>query len=438
MLLLKNFDILTDFASNSSLKNSSLLVKDGRIAEIRGEDDGFREEVSNADVIDGNGKLLMPGLVDTHSHLGMTIFRGFAEDLPLREWLEDWIWPAEELLTEEEVYWGAKLGIAELIRSGVTCFADMYFFMDAVARGAKEAGIKANLSYGLIAEKPDEEGKEELNQGLQLIEDWHGKAESRIEVGLSPHAPYTCGDEVWKEIIKEANERDVLIHTHVAETKKEVEESLDQYGITPVKRLKDLGVLDRSVLAAHCVHLDEEDKRIIEDKEVHPAYCPSSNMKLSSGIAPTEELAGLGVTGGLGTDGPSSNNDLDMFEEMRLIGFQQKFSTDDPTSMPAPEILSLATGQGAQAVGRENTGKIEEGYKADLIALNKDKPHWKPNYDVRSNLVYSAKSTDVEFVMADGNVLMKDRELKTLDEEEITSRVEEISSKYEQERKDLN
>lgn len=439
MLILKNFDILTDFTSNPSLKNSSLLVEDGRIAEIQEGENGFQEEVSSAEkVIEGDGKLLMPGLVNSHTHLGMTIFRGFAEDLPLRKWLEDWIWPAEDLLTEEEVYWGAKLGMAELIRSGVTSFADMYFFMDAVARGVEEAGLRANLSYGLIAEKLDEEGKKEVQKGLQLIDDWHGKAGGRIKVGLSPHAPYTCGDEVWKKILKEAEKRKVLIHTHIAETKKDVEESLEKYGLTPVKRLNRMGVLDQSVLVAHCVHLDEKEMEIIAEKQIYPAFCPSSNMKLSSGIAPTEALANMGVTEGLGTDGPSSNNDLDMFEEMRLIGFKQKFSTNDPTSMPAPEILKLATENGARATGMENTGRIEIGKKADLIAIDRKKPHWKPTYDVCSNLIYSAKSTDVELVMVDGNLLMEEGELKTLDEDRIIDRMEKIASKYAEVRKDLN
>ncbi len=409
--------------------NSSLLVQDGKIKSILEEVD--QEAIRSADkVIEGEGRLLIPGFVNTHAHLGMTIFRGYADDIALNEWLQDWIWPAEEELTPEEVYWASSLAILESIRSGVTTVSDMYFNMDRTAEAIEDSGIRGLISYGIIAEELDESGRQEIGTAVDLVENWDGAAEGRLNVALSPHAPYTCSSEVLRELSRLSDEMDVPIHTHVSETEGEVEESYEEFGLSPVQRLEELGVLDNEVLAAHCVHLGREDMEILKEKDVVVAHNPTSNMKLASGAAPTEELKQYGVKVTLGTDGPGTNNDLDMFEEMRQASFLAKLEADDPTALSAEETFKSATASEVEELGFSGLGRIEEGAKADLVGLERDQPYWTPEYDTVSNLVYSAKSREVDFVMADGKLVMEDGNVKTMDEEKILEKVREIGEKY--------
>lgn len=426
-ILLKKFDILSP-EERSPAVNSSLLVQDGKIKSI------FREggeSGSTADkVVDGQGRLLIPGFVNTHAHLGMTIFRGYADDIALSEWLHDWIWPAEEELTPEEVYWASSLATLESIRSGVTTVADMYFNMDRTAEAIEDAGIRGLISYGIIAEELDESGKREIEKAVELAENWDGAADGRLKVALSPHAPYTCSSAVLKELSRISGEKEVPIHTHLSETKGEVEESYEEFGLSPVQRLEELGVLDNEVLAAHCVHLDREDMEILKEKNVVVAHNPTSNMKLASGAAPIEELRRGGVKVTLGTDGPGTNNDLDMLEEMRQASFLAKLAANDPTALSADATLKIATASEVEQLGFSDLGKIKEGAKADLVGLKRDQPYWTPEYDTVSNLVYSAKSREVDFVMADGKLVMEDGEVNTLDEEKIVEKVRKIGEKY--------
>jgi len=425
---LKNFDILTS-ASSPLIKNGSVLVRDGIIEKVISE---FHEEdsVSPDRTIEGNGRLLLPGFVNAHSHLGMTIFRGYADDMELDTWLNDWIWPAEENLTPEEVYWGSLLGIIEAVHSGTTAIADMYFFMDQTAKAIEEIGIRGLISYGLIAQELNQKGKEELQSGLDLAEEWDGEANGRIRVALSPHAPYTCGDEVLKEVSKHASREGIPIHTHISETKKEVEDSYDEHGVSPVERLEDLGVLGNEVLAAHCVHLSEEDVATLERNDVVVVHNPSSNMKLASGAAPVKELRDSGVKVTLGTDGPGTNNDLDAFGEMRAATFLAKLKSNDPTALSANDTLAMATGKGVDKFGLAKTGEIREGNRADMIGLNRKAIHWTPEYDTVSNLVYSGKSSDVDMMMVDGKMVMEEGSINSIDEEEVIGKVREIGEKY--------
>lgn len=427
-ILLKNFDILSP-EERSPAVNSSLLVQDGKIKSIFRE--GEVESGSTADkVVEGEGRLLIPGFANTHAHLGMTIFRGYADDIALSEWLQDWIWPAEEELTPEEVYWASSLALLESIRSGVTTVSDMYFNMDQTARAIEDAGVRGLISYGIIAEELDESGKQEIEKAVELAENWDGAANGRLKVALSPHAPYTCSNPVLKELSRISGEKEVPIHTHVSETKGEVEESQEEFGLTPVERLAELGVLDNQVLAAHCVHLNQEDMEILKQNDVVVAHNPTSNMKIASGAAPIEELRQSGVKVTLGTDGPGTNNDLDMFEEMRQASFLAKLEANDPTALSADATLKAATASEVEQLGFSGLGRIEEGAKADLVGLKRDQPYWAPEYDTVSNLVYSAKSREVDFVMADGNPVMEDGDINTLDEERILKKVKEIGKKY--------
>lgn len=432
---LENFDILTSTRS-SLIEGGSVLVRDGRIEKVIPESSG--DDSFSADrTIEGDGRLLLPGFVNAHSHLGMTIFRGYADDIELDRWLNEWIWPAEENLTPEEVYWGSLLAIIEAIHSGTTAIADMYFYMDQTARAIEKTGIRGLISYGLIAKELDQEGREELQAGLELADEWDGKANGRIRVALSPHAPYTCGDDVLKEVSKMAEEEEIPIHTHVSETKKEVDDSLEEFGISPVERLENLGVLDNEVLAAHCVHLINKDIDILGEKNVVVAHNPSSNMKLSSGAAPVKELQESGVNVMLGTDGPGTNNDLDAFGEMKVAAFLAKLTSNDPTALSAGDTLKMATANGVDQFGLAETGEITEGNKADLIGVDREAIHWTPEYDTFSNLVYSGKSSDVDMMMVNGNMVMEEGNITGIDEENVMKKVRQIGKKYSQIRKEL-
>ncbi len=381
-------------------------------------------------VVPGEGKLLVPGFVNAHTHLPMTLFRGLAEGLPLQEWLEQKIWPAERKLTGEIVYWFSLLGLAEMIRTGTTAFADMYFFMEEVSRAVEEAGLRALLSYGVIAPTPDRI-EPELKRAESFVREWHGAAEGRIRCAISPHAPYTCGPEVWKEAVRLAKEFKIPVHTHISETKREVEEHRERHGRSPVQWLEELGVFAVPVLAAHCVWVDEKDIDILAAHNVSVAHCPSSNLKLASGIAPAWAMLQGGVNVAIGTDGAASNNALDMIWETRLAALLAKVRAEDPQAMPPPEALRSATQRGAQALGwGRDLGVIEEGYLADCVLLDLGAPHFAPGHDPLADLVYTACGADVEMVMVGGEILMEGRELLTLDEEKVLARCRELARKF--------
>lgn len=433
-ILLKDFALLS--TPDGPAEESSLVIEDARITRI-----GKAEEIARGHfdgVIEGRGKLAMPGLVNAHTHLAMVLFRGFADDLPLRKWLEEAIWPAERHLEPQEVYWASLLGIAELLRSGVTAFADMYFYMDEVAKAVEESGIRAQLSYGMIAPDDRERAERELEKGLELVERWHGKANGRITVALAPHAPYTCGEELWRRAVEEATARGIRIHTHLSETTQEVADSLSRYGKSPVEYLADLGAFAAPVLAAHCVHLSERDIELLAEHDVQVVHNPSSNMKIGSGTAPVQKLLDAGVNVALGTDGAGTNNNLDMWEELRLAALLAKVG-GDPTALPASQALKLATLNGAHALGldSEGVGPLREGMAADLVILNLEGPHLTPEYNLISNLAYSLNSADVETVIVAGEVLMENREIKSFDEAEAKAKIREMSEKYKELRRNI-
>lgn len=381
-------------------------------------------------IIEGEGKLLIPGLVNAHTHLAMTLFRGLAQDRPLMDWLEKEVWPREKKLTGEIVHWFSLLGLVEMVRSGTTAFADMYFFMEEVAEAVEKAGVRAVLSYGIIAPTP-ERLEPELKKAENFAREWDGKAEGRIRAALSPHAPYTCGPEVWKKAVALCRELRIPIHTHLAETAEEVARWQKEKGRSPVEWLEELGVFGVPTLAAHCVHLSEKDMEILAAHGVSAVHCPTSNLKLACGIAPVVEMLKSGVNVCLGTDGAGSAGDLNMVEEMRLSALLAKVKSGDPQALPAPEALSLATWRGAAALGwGKELGTIEPGRRADGVMIRLDQAHLVPDYDLLANLVYAAQGADVDTVFVDGRFLLLEGELQTLDEEKIIGRCRELAAKF--------
>lgn len=367
------------------------------------------------DTIDCREKLITPGLVNAHTHAAMTLFRSYADDMALMDWLQKKIWPAEANLTAEDVYWGSQLAIAEMLASGTTAFADMYFFMDQVAQACVETGMRASLSRGLIA--VDGPGQEErFAENEQLFKDFHGAADGRITVMLGPHAPYTCPPRCMEKVVAIAHRIGAEIHVHLSETKDEVEKCQRIYGKSPVALLDDLGVFDCGTLAAHCVWVSEQDIRILAEKKVRVVHNPSSNLKLASGAAPVSAMLEAGVTVALGTDGATSNNKLDMLEEIRLASFLQKLDRMDPTALPSRQVLQMAHQGGAAAIGQGDVlGRIESGYKADLTIYKTTAPHWCPQHDLASILTYAAASADVSHTLVDGRVLYRNGEFTTID-----------------------
>lgn len=392
-------------------------LEDGKILFI-----GSAPRVWQADqIIDCRQKLTVPGFVNSHTHAAMTLLRSYADDMALMDWLQQKVWPAEANLTGDDVYWGTQLAIAEMLASGTTAFADMYFFMDRVAQACAETGIRASLSRGLIAAEAEAENQR-LQENEQLFIDYHGAENGRITVMLGPHAPYTCPPDCMKKVVALSEKIGAEIHVHLAETQWEVEQSHKKYGKSPVALLAELGVFDRGTLAAHCVWLTSEDIEILADKKVRVAHNPSSNMKLASGAAPVTAMLEAGIIVGLGTDGATSNNNLDMLEEVRLASFLQKLNRMDPTVLPARQVLNLASQGGAAALGQAGTlGRIQVGYKADLAIFDITAPHWHPRHDLTSMLAYAANSADVCYTLVDGRVLYAKGEFRTLDIERVKS-----------------
>lgn len=390
------------------------------------------EEVSGAfdRVIEGEGLLLMPGYVNAHTHLAMTLFRGLADDLPLDRWLGERIWPAEQKLIPKDVYWGARLGLAEMIRSGTTAFADMYFHMEEVARAVEEVGVRALLSYGIIA--PTKERMEpEQRRAEEFAREWDGRSDGRIHTALSPHAPYTCGPEVWQWAATLARELKIPIHTHLAETKEEVEQFQAEHGRPIVETLEELGVFSVPVIAAHCIHLTEKDMEILAAHGATAVHCPTSNLKLGCGIAPVWEMLRAGVNVALGTDGAGSAGDLDMVEETRLGALLAKVRVGDAGAFPAQEALSCATWRGAVALGLgKEVGTIAVGRRADGVLMALGRPHMCPGHNPLADVVYSAHGADVVSVFVDGRLLLHGGELLTLDEEEAMAKCRERAPRF--------
>ncbi len=426
-ILIKDCDwIITEDSRRSVLRDKSVYIDDGLIVEI-----GDRIGCEADYVIDGSKKLMMPGLINAHTHLAMTLFRGYADDMPVKEWLERKIWPLEAWLDERDVFAGSMLGCLEMIETGTTCFLDMYFFNKATAEAVERSGLRAILSYAILdAFDPEAKGAPDISKKLASFRRAPGSG--RVEYAIGPHAPYSCSDETLLKCKERALEEDALIHTHIAEAEWERRLFEERYGKSVIAHLEEIGFLCENLVAAHCVWLDEADISLMSKSGAKAALCPVSNMKLAvGGIAPATEMLRRGLAISLGTDGAASNNSLDMFGTMKICALAHKFAEHDPTVLPANAVLDLATIGGATALRKEGEiGSIEVGKRADLILLDLRAPNLRPIHGkdtVVSDVVYSASGFNVDTTIVDGRPLMLNRELLTLDREEVLGAAEEAA-----------
>ena len=413
-LLIRQATLVTVNADDEVLEQADLAISDDQIVGVGSAPAGFVPDR----VLEGDDRIVLPGLINTHTHLSMTLMRNYADDLAFWPWLLERIKPLEDHLLPEDVRVGARLGIAELIRGGTTCFHDMYFHLDQVADEVANAGVRARLCGALF----DNSGRGEalLRAAVELHEHWDGKAGRRVTVGLAPHSAYLCSPDYLREILAEAKRLHCGLHIHVAETEREVAESRERLGLTPVQQLAELGCFGVPTVAAHGIYVDAADCRLLREGGVSVAHNPGSNLKLANGIAPVQMLLEQGVNVSLGTDGAASNNNLNLFEEMHLAALLQKWLRRDAEALPARQVLRMATIRGAEALGLDSQiGSLEVGKQADLIIVDAARPHLAPRHDPVALLVYSAQAADVCTVLVDGQVLMEDRVLLTLDEDSL-------------------
>lgn len=431
--LLLTGEILLPMNGRGPIEKGSVAIKGGSILAVGSRADllkGFNplKELNLA------GHLIMPGLINTHTHAAMSLFRGLADDLPLMEWLNNYIFPAEKHIDAELVNLGTKLACLEMIRSGTTTFKDMYLFEEAVAQAASDMGIRAvagevlydfpSPNYGPIGAG--------FEYTLRMIERW--KTHPLINAAVEPHSPYLCSPDLLKRANEIALNTDSMLILHVSETKDEVKTIKERFGTTPIRHLERLGVLGPHVLAVHCVWLDDEEIRILAKHQVKVAHCPESNMKLAAGIAPIPHMLDAGVCVGLGTDGCASNNNLDLFQEMDSAAKLHKVHTFDPTVMNARTVLEMATVKGACALGLgDKTGSLEPGKKADIIAIDIDQPHLLPLYNIPSQLVYAALGADVDTVIINGKVLLYNRQFTQCDPQGIIDEANKWAKKIKKE-----
>lgn len=425
-VLVKNAMILT-MGMKNVIENGYVYIEDNIIKEVNeGE---YTGDLNGVYVINAKGGILMPGFVNAHTHIPMTLLRGHGDGLPLMKWLKEKIWPFENKLTQEDVEIGTYLGLIEMIRSGTTSFIDMYFHEINIADVVERVKVRGFLAHTIIGEKNDEQFK--------YVEDMYNKFKDSdyVKVLIGPHSPYTLEKEVLKQVGEYARYRKMPIHIHLSETLDEIEIIKEKYNMTPIELCDSLGLFDKTkTIAAHCVHLYENDYEILKIKDITAAHNPQSNMKLASGIAPITKMIDYKINVALGTDGTSSNNNLDMFDEMRSASLLQKLNNMDATALSSFNTIKMATINGYIGLGVDNEiGKIEENYKADMIIVDTNKAHLIPIHDVYSNIVFSANGNDVKTVIVDGNIIMENYELKTIDEEyylfEAKRRVKDILSR---------
>ena len=416
--LLKGGDILAwENDAFVCLKHGYLGV-DGDVIDYLGAEppQGAYDEVK-----DLTGKLLLPGLVNGHTHTGMSLLRGLGSDLPLKQWLFDTVFPVEDRLTDEDLRIGMELSLLEMIASGTTAFTDMYMAPGYTAKSVLASGMKANLCRPMQSFDPDEEPMtcRRMKEMLALHDEWNGAGNGRIKVDFAVHAEYTCTERMVRAAAEEARKRGAGMHIHLSETAAEQEACLAKYGMTPARWFDKLGAFDVRAYAAHGVWLTAEDRALLKERGVTVVHCPESNLKLGSGVADVPAMAAEGLNVALGTDGAASNNNLNIFEEMHLCALLHKGVQHDPTVLPQSEVLKMATLNGSRLQGRTDTGVLEAGRKADIIAVDMDRPHLTPCIDPLSNLLYAAQAADVVMTMVDGQILYENGDFLTLDRDRI-------------------
>jgi len=407
---------------DATVEDADVLVDrdEGTILDIGADLDADADET-----LDAEGCLVTPGLVNAHCHVAMTLLRGYADDKPLDAWLREDIWPAEGALTPEDVRAGAELGLVEMIKSGTTGFADMYFHVPEIAAAVEEAGLRARLGHGVVTlGKDDADARADIDESLDVAREFDGAADGRIRTAAMPHSLTTVAEEYLREFVADAHDEDIPVHYHANETTDEVDPIVDERGERPLSYATDLGMLTADDFLAHGVHVDDAEIDLLADAGTGVVHCPASNMKLASGMAPVQKLLDAGVTVGLGTDGAASNNDLDMFDEMRDAAMLGKLAAEDASAVAAPDVIRMATAGSAAAVDLPG-GALEVGGAADLAVVDLDAPHLTPPNDLVSHLAYAARGSDVRHTVCDGRVLMRDREVLTLDEDAVMARARE-------------
>ncbi|MBN2304068.1 MAG: amidohydrolase [Anaerolineae bacterium] len=420
---IKQADVVTLDANGTILRGVDILIENKRIKHI-----GTVPENTQAnEVIDAAGYVALPGFFNAHCHSPMTFERGWAEDLPFPRWLNEKIWVAESALTPDDVYWGAALAACEMIRCGTVGYNDHYFYMDQVAEVVEASGLKAMLAWCTFGIGDDKEIGPGADKQLAFSWEWNNSANGRIHTSLGPHSPYVCPPDFLKRVIVLAGQHDLPIHLHVAESQQQVDNSRERYGQTPVEHLNTLGLFDHHTIAAHCLALTENDRAILADKGVYIPRTPITYMKLAMPVrTPVTVLHESGITRvALGSDGPASNADMDMLAVIRQQVLLEKYSQENPEALPGDMALRMATQIGAQALGFTESGVLAEGRPADLILIDFNRPHLRPRHDLIANMVHSAKGADITHVIVDGQLLMRDRELLTLDEKQILREAEQ-------------
>ncbi len=415
-ILIKNVRLLEE-----SGERKDLYISGSRIAGVGEKPEGFVPEVT----IDGSHRLCMPGLVNGHTHAYMSVFRNYADDLPFEEWLFGKIDPLESRMTPEQAYWGNMLSFMEMIRTGTTCFIDMHMFPQMCVKACADSGLRALITRGLVgADRNDEGGLRRLKEALDEIDYAASKPKAHVRFGLGPHAIYTCGEDYLRFVAETAADRGLPINMHMAETRKEYGDCLLEHGMSPVAYVQKLGLLDVPAILAHCVYLTDEDMEILRAPGISVVTNPASNMKLGNGFAPVARMLKEGICVCLGTDGASSNNALNMFRELGLMTLSQKGAAEDSLVLTAEETLRIALDNGYRAAGlAEEAGRIEAGKLADLILLDEEAPNFQPKHNWKAALAYSSTGYEVTDTIVNGEILMRDRQLTTIDEERVNAEI---------------
>ena len=403
-------------------KVADIAITDDKIVAVGEVPAGFVAD----NTINGKDKFAVPGFVNTHTHASMTLLRSYADDLALMDWLNNHIWPVEAKMVEKDIRVGGELAVLEMIKSGTTAFLDMYGpYLESVIDVTAKAGIRGVFSRGPIGFIPGQD--KVLDENAVMYKNYNGKADGRITVAMGVHAPYTCPPEFCEKAAGLAKDNGMHMHIHMSETQDEINQMQEKYGKRPFKYIEETGLFDVPAIAAHCVWLDDEDFAIMKKHNIAVAHNPASNMKLASGIAPVPRMLKEGITVGLGTDGTSSNNNLDMLEEIRLAAILHKVNELDPLSVPAAEALKMGTETGAKAIWLDDTGVIAPGKKADIVLYDLNRPEWCPRHNLVSLLVYSASSASADTMICNGKVIMEKGKVLTMDEERILHEAQEAA-----------
>lgn len=412
-LLIEN-GVVVPMVDRKVLVDTSIAIDNKEIIEI-GKTDELKDKYEAEMTIDASDKIVMPGLINTHTHLGMTLFRGVNDDISGMKWLER-AWKIESNLTEDDVYWASMLGALEFIRTGTTCFSDHYFHTDRVADIVKNSGLRAVLARPIFDEKgPDIDTS--LKTGMEFTREYDGYADGRVNTAIGPHATYSCSPSLLEEIGELARKENFGVHIHMAEGEDELKDLNDKYGKRPVKYLEDTGLLKAHLIGAHVVYVNEDEISILQENNVNVSHQPTAKMRGGEEAAPIKDMLEQGVNVSIGTDGAGSKNHLDMFSEMNISALVNKFANRSPTAISAWDILEMATINGAKSLGLEDEiGSIEQGKKADILLISTEEPQFTPFHNIPSTLVYGTNGSNVDSVIVDGKILMENRKTKLKDE----------------------